>query len=300
MGTPETDYSSTLSTTPLPTPLSKQISEIPDYSAALAFASTLTQDATSVDALAFGSPSTAGTMSTDFTAQAMQDQLSPPPPPPSFGYDDIHNKPRRTQLLPGTAPKSVDSKWKTRSARKKNNKLKGQKKKTKKAMNDAMVTTFPPSAFSGNEVNDFGQKHRTKGQGARLGELAERNAKAQAAAAAGMAQYLIDPTPPNHTQYPFTQDGSLGVSDNDNFGVPKRKRKKKREERYQDQIGVKLSWSAWMNKREDEKFHNQTIAKATSHVGKVSLRSFSLSHFLSLFLLLFSIYLHNSYYSFPL
>ena len=40
------------------------------------------------------------------------------------------------------------------------------------------------------------------------------------------------------------------------------------DEHYSDQLGVKLSWSAWMNKREDDKFHVETIMRAKSYVGK--------------------------------
>lgn len=36
--------------------------------------------------------------------------------------------------------------------------------------------------------------------------------------------------------------------------------RRKKKERYQDQLGVKLSWTLWMNRREDERFHRETIA----------------------------------------
>ena len=266
MDTPETNYSSNLSTAE--TPLTKQISEIPDYDKALKFAETLqpfTHDDTAHQNI-FGAPSTADTSMSFEQQQHPHQSLSTQP----TTMPAIITGPRRTQMLPGTAPKSVDKKWKTRSARKKakQNKLnngKNQQNQTQNAIDQAMKSTFPPTAFG------------KQGQGSKLGQQAERNAKVQAAAAKGMASYLMDPrgingTPPNNNPsnmdaFPFDQNGSMSVPDSFNLGEPKRKKKKRREERYQDQIGVKLSWSAWMNKREDKKFHDKTIKRATSHVG---------------------------------
>ena len=227
------------------TPLTQGISEIPDYLQALEFAESLQAigGRKNHDALTHGSSSIASTSpATTAMSELQQQQQQALYAENGLGgiakgrinKETLQTEPRRTQLLPQTAPKSVDRKWKTRSQRKKHA---GQKKKTKGAIDSAVKATFPPTAFG------------TDGQGAKLRQYAETNAKYKS------------------SNFPFDQSGNLNVEDTNNFGV-KKKKKKKREETYRDQIGIKLSWSAWMNKREDEKFHKRTIERATSHVGK--------------------------------
>jgi hypothetical protein len=283
------------------TPLGLGISTIPDYQQALDFAATL------ADGPAVPS-SASGYSSSTFTAQQQQQhqqqQHAQQHSHPTRWYP--LPKPRRTQLLPGTAPKSAA--WKTKTAKRYDKKrAQAQGEATQQSIDSAVQSTFPPTAFG------------KKGQGARLGAEAHqammqyhqrqphrhqavidpedrikvrmmhgggtadggdpqargrRQQHGAHAAAAAMRNMHND----NTSQFPFDSVGSLVGPDGQARGSlllaagsgsgAKKKKKKKKEERYQDQIGIKLSWSAWMNKREDEKFHQQTIAKATSHVGK--------------------------------
>jgi hypothetical protein len=189
------------------TPLSLGISEIPDYSQALEFAQSLQAiggNENNHDTLMFGSPSIASTTpATTAMANDMPGSLDRTHQQHQALYTEngvgFNNKPvvekpspRRTQLLPQTAPKSVDKKWKTRSQRKKHQ---GQKKKTKKAIASAMKSTFPPTAFG------------KQGQGAKLGQHAETSVKND------KSNFL-----------PFDPSGDLLVQDVTNFGVKKKKK----------------------------------------------------------------------------
>ena len=52
-------------------------------------------------------------------------------------------------------------------------------------------------------------------------------------------------------------------------GDPKElKKKKRRRPKFSDQLGVKVSWSTWQWRQGQEKFHKETIRRASSYVGR--------------------------------
>eukprot|EP00943_MAST-04B_sp_MAST-4B-sp1_P003681 g3681.t1 len=56
----------------------------------------------------------------------------------------------------------------------------------------------------------------------------------------------------------YTNDGTIKT----------KKRGKRRKERFSDQLGVKVSWSTWQWRKGQEAFHNATIKRASSYVGR--------------------------------
>ena len=47
-----------------------------------------------------------------------------------------------------------------------------------------------------------------------------------------------------------------------------KKKRRRRKPRFSDQIGVKVSWSTWQWRQGQEEFHNNTLKRATSYVGR--------------------------------
>ena len=48
----------------------------------------------------------------------------------------------------------------------------------------------------------------------------------------------------------------------------KTRKKEKGGPKFSDQLGVKVSWSTWQWRQGQEKFHKETISRATSYVGR--------------------------------